>query len=86
MIYSLFLLDRDKTLRLSKSQKEVFNGWKRPDELVKNFYNETFTSAQATTAAKDLVQDITTDCSVVASLCAATARSERDHNCVCHAF
>lgn len=25
----------------------------------------------------DLVQDITTDCSVVASLCAAVARSER---------
>lgn len=25
----------------------------------------------------DLVQDITTDCSVVASLCAANARSER---------
>lgn len=27
----------------------------------------------------DLVQDITTDCSVVASLCAATARSEHGH-------
>ena len=27
----------------------------------------------------DLVQDITTDCSVVASLCATTARSERGY-------
>ena len=27
----------------------------------------------------DLVQDITTDCSVVASLCAVTARAERGH-------
>ena len=27
----------------------------------------------------DLVQDMTTDCSVVASLCAGTARAERGH-------
>jgi hypothetical protein len=27
----------------------------------------------------DLVQDITTDCSVVASLCASSARSERGY-------
>ena len=29
--------------------------------------------------ALDLVQDVTTDCSVVASLCAATARAERGY-------
>lgn len=29
--------------------------------------------------AIDLVQDITTDCSVVASLCAATARARKGH-------
>ena len=31
----------------------------------------------------DLVQDAATDCSVVASLCAAIARSERGHEKVC---
>lgn len=29
--------------------------------------------------AEDLVQDATSDCSVVASLCAGTARAERGH-------
>lgn len=28
----------------------------------------------------DLVQDVTADCSVVASLCAITARAERGHS------
>jgi hypothetical protein len=31
----------------------------------------------------DLVQDITTDCSVVASLCAGTARASKGHGKVC---
>jgi calpain-7 len=69
------IVDRDKALRLSIAQREVFNGWKRPDELVGNF-----TFDKSTT--KDLVQDITTDCSVVASLCAATARAERGNSSV----
>jgi hypothetical protein len=30
----------------------------------------------------DLVQDVTTDCSVVASLCAAISRTERGHHAV----
>ena len=33
----------------------------------------------------DLVQDLTNDCSVVASLCAGTARAERGHPSV-HPF
>lgn len=32
----------------------------------------------------DLVQDITTDCSVVASLCAWTARALKGHSKVCN--
>lgn len=72
-------------LRLSSSQLEVFDGWKRPEGVfsqpsieVKDGDNElgpTMTSH----AKVDLVQDITTDCSVVASLCAGTARAERGH-------
>ncbi|OKL59483.1 Calpain-like protease palB/RIM13 [Talaromyces atroroseus] len=66
----------DKALRLSIAQRKVFNGWKRPEELVTDFASDESRS----TATKDLVQDITTDCSVVASLCAATARTERGNN------
>jgi hypothetical protein len=33
----------------------------------------------ASSEAIDLVQDITTDCSVVASLCAGTARATKGH-------
>lgn len=71
-------------LRLSPLQMKHFDGWKRPAEALTNF------SALASTGTKqlptmqregktDLVQDITTDCSVVASLCAGTARVERGH-------
>ena len=65
---------------LSAVQLEVFDAWRRPRELL-----STFCPAQAhcsTMLARDridLVQDITTDCSVVASLCATTARSERGY-------
>lgn len=55
--------------RLSKEQKEVFDGWRRSSD-----------EGEMTTADNrkvDLVQDVATDCSVVASLCALTARSER---------
>lgn len=63
---------------LSAVQLEVFDAWRRPRELLGQFHS---TSAwYPTTLAHcrvDLVQDITTDCSVVASLCAVTARKER---------
>lgn len=79
-------LHRDiSELRLSGAQREVFDGWQRPQEI--------FSQPSARVADKDLkagptmisqgkvdlVQDITTDCSVVASLCAGTARAERGH-------
>ena len=63
---------------LSAVQLDVFDAWRRPNELL-----PTSGPAQARFSTMlahrriDLVQDITTDCSVVASLCAATARSER---------
>lgn len=38
-------------------------------------YDELETSSQSA----DLVQDVASDCSVVASICAGVARSERGH-------
>ncbi|KAH7360555.1 hypothetical protein BKA65DRAFT_188191 [Rhexocercosporidium sp. MPI-PUGE-AT-0058] len=61
-------------LKLSECQIDNFGGWKRPDEL----FPESAGSMTATTEI-DLVQDITTDCSVVASLCAWTARAAKGH-------
>ncbi|KAH9222893.1 hypothetical protein DL95DRAFT_354002 [Leptodontidium sp. 2 PMI_412] len=61
-------------LKLSECQIDNFGGWKRPDEL----FLESAKSMTATTEI-DLVQDITTDCSVVASLCAGTARAVKGH-------
>lgn len=40
----------------------------------------------AVTKTTDLVQDVLTDCSVVASLCATTSRSERGLGMVCTTF
>ncbi|KZF25017.1 PALB protein [Xylona heveae TC161] len=74
-------------LGLSDSQRDAFDGWKRPAEALPPkhlFKHSDETSAQHEPTMKadnivDLVQDITTDCSVVASLCAGTARAERGH-------
>ncbi|RYC64061.1 hypothetical protein CHU98_g2161 [Xylaria longipes] len=55
-------------------QKAIFAGWKRPAELVKNMSRDDADSDNCVVEAADdydLVQDITTDCSVVASLCAS---------------
>lgn len=56
---------------LSERQRAVFAGWKRPLELVGG--GSSSSSKPRLMEARDgydLVQDITTDCSVVASLCA----------------
>lgn len=72
-------------LPLSPLQRENFNGWKRPSrDLVSNPVSTTENEAASapTMVAKnpvDLVQDVTTDCSVVASLCAAISREERGY-------
>lgn len=55
---------------------EIFDGWKRPNEI---FTTESKGPAMASSTAADLVQDLTTDCSVVASLCAGTSRAEKGH-------
>ena len=55
----------------SREQTEVLDGWARPGPVASNI------PGAARTGKVDLVQDVTTDCSVVASLCASTARAER---------
>ncbi|EMR71489.1 putative palb protein [Eutypa lata UCREL1] len=59
---------------LSERQGEVFAGWKRPLELAMRDTQldeaQTRGRLMESNGDYDLVQDITTDCSVVASLCA----------------
>jgi len=65
-------------LSLSSLQLEVFDDWRRPADIFKTAQSSA--GANPTMLADntiDLVQDVTTDCSVVASLCAASARLAR---------
>ncbi|KAL8999463.1 MAG: hypothetical protein Q9169_001668 [Polycauliona sp. 2 TL-2023] len=58
--------DHDAQFRLSETQSAIFNGWKRPEEIS----SPSIPIGDANQRV-DLVQDVTSDCSVVASLCAA---------------
>jgi calpain-7 len=73
-------------LKLSENQVEIFAGWKRPDAALKLSSGDSLSNRELSDLLMasgrhdiDLVQDITTDCSVVASLCAATARGLKGH-------
>ncbi|CAK7234295.1 cysteine protease [Sporothrix eucalyptigena] len=68
---------------MSSQQSDIFTGWKRPSELFTEGTTDQDASSNTRGGAitdkfmlvkgePDLVQDITTDCSVVASLCAMT--------------
>jgi hypothetical protein len=79
-------INRDATdLELSDAQKEVFAGWRRPHETFgrppesgnQDSNHDGFSIVALNEI--DLVQDITTDCSVVASLCAGIARALKGH-------
>ncbi|KAF2266143.1 cysteine proteinase [Lojkania enalia] len=72
-------------LSLSTYQQQFFSGWVRAPEALPP--PSMFPSSRddlgplmATPDSIDLVQDAATDCSVVASLCAAIARAERGHD------
>ncbi|KAI9724800.1 MAG: hypothetical protein M1812_000076 [Candelaria pacifica] len=73
-------------LRLSALQRDLLEGWKRPEEILqpgKTPPTIESTSTEPTIGPRgrvDLVQDVTTDCSVVASLCSITGRDERGHS------
>lgn len=58
------------TFSFSSKQNEIFDGWKRPAELFNDSGPELYENIMVAKTDCDLVQDITTDCSVVASLCA----------------
>ncbi|KAF4891036.1 Calpain-like protease palB/cpr-8 [Colletotrichum fructicola] len=54
---------------MSARQEAILDGWKRPvEKAISGSLDDNF---MGTKGECDLVQDITTDCSVVASLCAA---------------
>ena len=62
-------------LSLSEVQLDIFDDWRRPTNTTSASLEQM--RAIPTMLANetiDLVQDVTSDCSVVASLCAATAR------------
>ena len=70
---------QDETyFHLSHDQSEAMAGWRRcheiddPESIVSDESNKACLADMTTL---DLVQDITTDCSVVASLCAIVART-----------
>lgn len=73
-------------LSLSSTQLDSFAGWKRPHEALAALSGSNDGQSLPTRAVMhipvdmDLVQDMTSDCSVVASLCAGTARFERGHS------
>ena len=77
---SKFISD-NVNLSLSDVQLEFFDDWRRPGEAFKprNSHKRS-TPTMLFNNKIDLVQDVTTDCSVVASLCAATVRSELGHS------
>jgi calpain-7 len=67
-------------LKLSESQRKHFAGWRRPHELFRDrphaigMPENTIQPTMMARSNIDLMQDVTADCSVVASLCAALAR------------
>jgi calpain-7 len=72
-------------LPLSDIQLESFDGWKRPAEALSSVRfpdaagDNGITMTMINISQVDLVQDLTSDCSVVASLCAGTSRVSRGH-------
>lgn len=57
--------------RLSPTQAENFSAWSRPHELFQTESDNEMDSLMTAMQSCNLVQDVTTDCSVVASLSAA---------------
>lgn len=74
-------------MRMSKIQLELLDGWKRPSDSLpppywprtpmKQSVEDLSILSMKALRSVDLVQDAATDCSIVASLSAAIARTER---------
>ncbi|KAL4931736.1 calpain-like protease PalBory [Aspergillus undulatus] len=74
------LFTDEPDLHLSDLQRDIFGGWKRPQELLSGQSDDAgvpLSPVMSVAEKTDLVQDVLTDCSVVASLCATTSRCER---------
>jgi hypothetical protein len=56
----------------SGDQLDILKGWRSPEEVLP-------CPVMVSDGKVDLVQDVTSDCSVVASLCTESAREERGH-------
>ena len=65
-----------QNMSLSKQQNMVFDGWRRAFSIGGHHHAPVMIPSKSI----DLVQDITTDCSIVASLCAASARIAFDQS------
>ena len=60
-------------LPLSDAQTRILDVWKRPSEIYER-------ASVVPENLLDLAQDAITDCSIVASMCAAVSREERGHS------
>ncbi|KAF2661480.1 calpain-like protease palB/rim-13 [Lophiostoma macrostomum CBS 122681] len=70
-------------LAVSPYQMQFFEGWLRAGKALpppKYSHGSASGPVMHTSGLVDLVQDAATDCSVVASLCAVIARTERGHS------
>lgn len=74
----------DHKFNLSKSQQESLSCWKRAAEALPAANESPDQSGDGLRWSTDLVQDATTNCSVVSGLCAAVARLVRGYSPVCH--
>ncbi|KAK6355213.1 cysteine protease [Orbilia brochopaga] len=70
--------DPSGPLALSTQQQNHFDRWYRPREVWKGAENMIL-EREGEDLAADLSQDIISDCSVVASLCAAFTREQKGH-------
>ncbi|KAF2129911.1 cysteine proteinase [Dothidotthia symphoricarpi CBS 119687] len=74
-----------RELSLSPYQQQYFQGWMRAQDAIPppSMFPEGRVGIgplMSSSRSIDLVQDAAADCSVVASLCAGTARAERGHD------
>lgn len=82
LVHLTYMFRDPSEIKLSNSQQKIFAGWKRPHEVLSGLLadksrRELSTEPTMTsTSSIDLVQDVTSDCSVVASLCAVVARKD----------
>ena len=66
-----FLYSDDAEFSLSPAQEAIFSAWTRPRDLFPSSDDEDDAGFMTSNTTVDLVQDVTTDCSVVAGLSAA---------------